>query len=610
MPKENSHTIRKRLSGAEYRKKRAEKEAKLKRQSGSLTKFLKVNSDCSSVCENITSTSVSDTEPSTSGCRETSFESEIHNECGDELAEEIQLSEDAEASNFSDAGIISEVPSDPANWTEINENMRILIVKKGPLHYCEKDNARGEFPKDSHGRRFKESYYQRRLCNGEVIPRKWLVYSEIKDAVFCFCCKLFSSKQNNSFTSGGYNDWTHIGESLSSHENSKAHLIFHQQWNELALRLRTNKTIDACNQRMLDEETKHWKNVLERLLAIVHFLAQQCLPFRGTSDKLFVHDNGNFLKLVELISKFDTVMSEHLLRIKDGSTRQHYLGKDTQNEIIHLLANKIKQNILTMVRDCKYYSIIVDCTPDISHIEQTTIIIRCVKIAESSVEVREHFLGFIPVTSTTGAALTQVILDHLEKNGLLIENLRGQGYDNGSNMKGKHSGVQKRITEINPRAFFVPCSCHSLNLVVNDAAKSSREATSCFDIIQKLYVFFSASTMRWDVLKAHIPSLTVKPLCTTRWGSRVDAVRPIRYQIGEIYDALFELSTNESIDRMARHEAECLASSISDFKFLCCLVTWHNVLNHINVASKLLQKVDMDLSTAINELKGVLHYLE
>jgi hypothetical protein len=56
-------------------------------------------------------------------------------------------------------------------------------------------------------------------------------------------------------------------------------------------------------------------------------------------------------------------------------------------------------------------------------------------------------------------------------------------------MKGKHSGVQRRIRNINPRAFFVPCSAHSLNLIVNDAVKSSKEAIEFFDIIQKVYVF-------------------------------------------------------------------------------------------------------------------------
>ncbi|XP_062028423.1 uncharacterized protein LOC133744306 [Rosa rugosa] len=52
----------------------------------------------------------------------------------------------------------------------------------------------------------------------------------------------------------------------------------------------------------------------------------------------------------------------------------------------------------------------------------------------------------------------------LKSLDLDIDCVRGQGYDNGSNMKGKHQAVQKRLLDINPRAFYMPCGCHSLNL--------------------------------------------------------------------------------------------------------------------------------------------------
>lgn len=86
--------------------------------------------------------------------------------------------------------------------------------------------------------------------------------------------------------------------------------------------------------------------------------------------------------------------------------------------------------------------------------------------------------------------LFDIIIQQLKDLGIPIENMRGQGYDNGANMKGKHCGVQRRIRNINLRSFFVPCSAHSLNLVVNDAVKSSKEAIEFFDIIQKVNVFF------------------------------------------------------------------------------------------------------------------------
>lgn len=106
-------------------------------------------------------------------------------------------------------------------------------------------------------------------------------------------------------------------------------------------------------------------------------------------------------------------------------------------------------------------------------------------------------------------------------------------------MKGKNVGVQKRILDLKPRAFFVPCSAHSLNLVVNDVAISCTEAVDFFSNIQEVYNFFSASVHRWSVLMKHVTSLTIKPLSVTRWKSCIDAVTPLRYHAGDIYDALY-----------------------------------------------------------------------
>jgi 4-aminobutyrate aminotransferase-like enzyme len=54
----------------------------------------------------------------------------------------------------------------------------------------------------------------------------------------------------------------------------------------------------------------------------------------------------------------------------------------------------------------------------------------------------------------------------LEPFELNVADVRGQGYGNGSNMKGKHQGIKKRLLEINPRALCMSCTCHSLNLTL------------------------------------------------------------------------------------------------------------------------------------------------
>jgi hypothetical protein len=79
-----------------------------------------------------------------------------------------------------------------------------------------------------------------------------------------------------------------------------------------------------------------------------------------------------------------------------------------------------------------------------------------------------------------------------------MHDCRGQGYDNGANMVGLEQGVQSRITRDFRRSFFNPRGCHSLNLVVSYAAKTSVKSVSLFGVIQRLFVFFSSSTKRWE----------------------------------------------------------------------------------------------------------------
>ncbi len=54
----------------------------------------------------------------------------------------------------------------------------------------------------------------------------------------------------------------------------------------------------------------------------------------------------------------------------------------------------------------------------------------------------------------------------IEKLGLYLSNLRGQGYDGASTMAGTKAGVQARICEKKPKALYTHCAGHSLNLAI------------------------------------------------------------------------------------------------------------------------------------------------
>ena len=124
-----------------------------------------------------------------------------------------------------------------------------------------------------------------------------------------------------------------------------------------------------------------------------------------------------FLKFVEYLALFDPLMKEHLRKIINRETYVHYLGKEIQNELIQILATAIKKQITEAVTSAKYYSVVLDCTPDVSHVEQMTMILRFVDFAGSEIQISEHFLGFIPLKETTGAFLAEVLIEKNPRNG-------------------------------------------------------------------------------------------------------------------------------------------------------------------------------------------------
>lgn len=353
------------------------------------------------------------------------------------------------------------------------------------------------------------------------------------------------------------------------------------------------------------------KNVLNRLLDITLFLAKQNLPFRGHSENESSSNKGNFLELIDVLSKYDRVLNEHIQNLEDKRKRTDrtvsYLSPQIQNEFIGLISNHVKHMLVDEIKAAKYYGMMFDSTPDISHADQMSQVIRYVKIHNRTVEVKEVFLGFFPLKGKKAIDLSNEILAKLESDGLDIMMCRSQGYDNAATMSVLHGGGQAIIKTQNDKAIFSGCIDHTLNLCGQHSFAENASCTTFFGSVEAVYAFFSASTSRWDVLLKHT-NASLKRLITTRWSAHYAAVKVMTKNFDAVIAAVQELC-----DRKENLETRCgaqnLLPSMCNFVFLCYLFFWNHILKEVDDTQVYLQTKGLSLDKVLIKMEALRVYI-
>lgn len=79
------------------------------------------------------------------------------------------------------------------------------------------------------------------------------------------------------------------------------------------------------------------------------------MPFFGDDEKLNSDHNGNFLGILELISKFDPFLENHLSQFGNkGSGNVNYISSFTVRQIVDKMAFKVLNHIVTEIKKVKY----------------------------------------------------------------------------------------------------------------------------------------------------------------------------------------------------------------------------------------------------------------
>ena len=204
-----------------------------------------------------------------------------------------------------------------------------------------------------------------------------------------------------------------------------------------------------------------------------------------------------------------------------------YISKTVQNELISICGNHIQEKILKEIREAGIYSVIADEATDAANREQLSITIRYVK---GDVPC-ERFLGFFHCrTGVTGEAIAGNILSQLSAWQLPTSLLRGQSYDGAGSMSGSIRGAAARICADYPKALYVHCAAHRLNLCIAKCC-NNREVSNMIEIVGSVSRFFNNSPKRqlalekWinEVLPTEEKRRKLKDLCRTQWVERHEA---------------------------------------------------------------------------------------
>ncbi|XP_008181234.1 52 kDa repressor of the inhibitor of the protein kinase-like [Acyrthosiphon pisum] len=243
----------------------------------------------------------------------------------------------------------------------------------------------------------------------------------------------------------------------------------------------------------------------------------------------------------------------------------------------------------------------------------------CIRYVDTSCWIiREDFVGFVEMNSTTGLAIKNSILDKLKDIGLSINNLRGQGYDGGANMSGKNNGAQALIQNEQPLAFYTHCFSHSLNLCLSKACNVP-SIKNMLGIVSCVATFFSASAKRADKLKSVIEAGTtsnsdpsnkmkLKKLCETRWVERHDALITFKSLYVYLVHALEDLQNDTNPETSCK--ATLYLNSIMKSDFLVSLEVTVTGFSYTLQLSISLQSKQQDLSKALSDIMVIRCALE
>ena len=519
-------------------------------------------------------------------------------------------------------------------------DVKLNFWKKHPVQPIPKENAYPFQP---------NKLYYKRLPNNDRIQRKWLSYSEELNQLFCSNCMVFGSKSTSNVPSPfivGYKvNVKHVYDAVNTHENSKEHF----ESTTAALQCVSGKSVDDLMYKNMREkhlsEVEDRRKVLSRIIDIIIFLGKRGLAFRGKMEGAYnlgqgavdEKNIGNFLALVLLVGKYDTILGNHVKKceflskkrkMKSGSSKGRgslitFLSKTTVRKLIIIIGKAVQTYIIDELKKCRKFSLMVDSTQDVAVMDQLAV---CVRYVENGRKARERLLHLLNIHDASGEGLFNEIKKLFETFELDTSDVVGCSFDGAANMKGEFNGLKTKLAA----AIYTHCQAHVLNLVMGDTVSSCRKVENLFGLVQQCAVFLSQSYKRMDAWKNKVATMhghdklrRFSKIGETRWWSKDKALSsifelPVKITTIEQSRFITFLTFLQSIiDRRAKFDPKTkfLARSLIDnwmkFDVIFTAVLILDLFSITTPVSKYLQSISLDylrawkmVDTMLDQLKS------
>ncbi|XP_028342288.1 zinc finger MYM-type protein 1 isoform X4 [Physeter macrocephalus] len=214
------------------------------------------------------------------------------------------------------------------------------------------------------------------------------------------------------------------------------------------------------------------------------------------------------------------------------------------------------------------------------------------------------------VEEMTGTNLHRSIKTYLQQIGVDLDKIRGQAYDSTSNWRGKFNKIAAEFKKEEPRALYLHCYAHFLDLAVIRFCKEVKELRSALNTLSSLFntIHGEMSVNFQNIYKLSQNKTCKKPTSQSCWTVHDRTLLSVIEGLPEVIETLEVLSSHSSNTSLADELSDLLAL-VSKFEFIFCLKFLYRVLSVTGILSKELQSDTIDIFSLSSKIEAILECL-